>query len=192
MKRRERNEREGGVGWGEVGCQFWSLPIGLGGVADGTDWQKGFADGYTAAAADGLRMNLRESLEFYNLRNSLFFDLNGYWKFSSNDSRSSEVHVDGPQSGYWKFDGSNYTRWADKVKFMLMVLNLAYVMDVNLKRLLRKEAENLACGHIKSALSDRLYDLYAPITYPRELWKALNKNIRHKKKAPTNILCRNI
>ncbi|KAJ9545520.1 hypothetical protein OSB04_025227 [Centaurea solstitialis] len=102
------------------------------------------------------------------------------------------------------FDGSNYTRWADKVKFMLMVLNLAYVMDVNLepipenpipeagkqpdqtiiadlekKRLLQKEAENLACGHIKNALSDRLYDLYAPITCPRELWKALE----HKYKA---------
>ncbi|KAJ9557199.1 hypothetical protein OSB04_011813 [Centaurea solstitialis] len=102
------------------------------------------------------------------------------------------------------FDGSNYTRWADNVKFMLMVLNLAHVMDVNLepipenpipeagkqpdqkviadlekKRLLRKEAENLACGHIKNALSDRLYDLYAPITCPRELWKALE----HKYKA---------
>ncbi|KAJ9565484.1 hypothetical protein OSB04_001450 [Centaurea solstitialis] len=102
------------------------------------------------------------------------------------------------------FDGSNYTRWADKVMFMLMVLNLAYVMDVNLepipenpipeagkqpdqkvivdlekKRLLRKEAENLACGHIKNALSDRLYDLYASITCPRELWKSLE----HKYKA---------
>ncbi|KAJ9543865.1 LOW QUALITY PROTEIN: hypothetical protein OSB04_023572 [Centaurea solstitialis] len=102
------------------------------------------------------------------------------------------------------FDGSNYTRWADKVKFMLMVLNLAYVMDVNLepipenpipetgkqpdqkliadlekKRLLRKEVEHLACGHIKNALSGRLYDLYAPITCPRELWKALE----HKYKA---------
>ncbi|KAJ9565483.1 hypothetical protein OSB04_001449 [Centaurea solstitialis] len=95
------------------------------------------------------------------------------------------------------FDGSNYTRWADKVMFMLMVLNLAYVMDVNLepipenpipeagkqpdqkKRLLQKEAENLACGHIKNALSDRLYDLYASITCPRELWKSLE----HKYKA---------
>ncbi|KAJ9550709.1 hypothetical protein OSB04_014754 [Centaurea solstitialis] len=31
------------------------------------------------------------------------------------------------------FDGSNYTRWADKVKLMLMVWNLTYVMDDNLE-----------------------------------------------------------
>ncbi|KAI3748019.1 hypothetical protein L6452_10830 [Arctium lappa] len=96
------------------------------------------------------------------------------------------------------FDGSNYTRWAEKVKFMLMVLKLFFVLDPTLppipdnpvpeagkepdfariadldkQRLLRKESETLACGYIKSALSDRLYDLYAPITCPRELWTAL-------------------
>ena len=31
------------------------------------------------------------------------------------------------------FDGTNYTRWADKVKFMLLVLNLLDVLDENLK-----------------------------------------------------------
>ncbi|XP_024990724.1 uncharacterized protein LOC112525010 [Cynara cardunculus var. scolymus] len=97
-----------------------------------------------------------------------------------------------------KFDGSSYTRWADKVKFMLMVVKLYYVLDPSLPpipedpvpeprkqpelqriadleklRMIRKEEETLACGHIKNALSNRLYDLYSPMTCPRELWKAL-------------------
>ncbi|KAJ9544770.1 hypothetical protein OSB04_024477 [Centaurea solstitialis] len=46
-------------------------------------------------------------------------------------------------------------------------------------RLLRKEAETLAYGHIKNALSSKLFDLYAPIKCPRKLWKALE----HKYKA---------
>ncbi|KAJ9561022.1 hypothetical protein OSB04_006182 [Centaurea solstitialis] len=104
------------------------------------------------------------------------------------------------------FDGTNYTRWAKKVKFLLLLMNVFHVMDENLEpipenpkpeagktidpkviadlekqRLLRKEQENLACGHIKNVLSDHLYDLYAPITCPRELWKALeNKYKAHE------------
>ncbi|XP_024974719.1 uncharacterized protein LOC112512810 [Cynara cardunculus var. scolymus] len=97
-----------------------------------------------------------------------------------------------------KFDGSSYTRWADKVKFMLMVLKLYYALDPSFPpipedpvpepgqqpdlqriadlqklRMIRKEEETLVCGHIKNALSDRLYDLYSPIMCPRELWKSL-------------------
>ncbi|KAF5775122.1 putative RNA-directed DNA polymerase [Helianthus annuus] len=93
-----------------------------------------------------------------------------------------------------RFDGQNYTRWADKVKFMLVVLKLYYILDPDLpaipddppgeagelpnedlarQRLIRKEAEDLCLGHIKNSLSDRLYDLYAPIKSARELWKAL-------------------
>ncbi|KAL6544724.1 hypothetical protein OROMI_023586 [Orobanche minor] len=97
-----------------------------------------------------------------------------------------------------RFDRQNYTRWADKVKFMLAVLKLGYILDpelapipanpipeegktVDLKeisdleklRALRRESEELCVGHIKNSLSDRLYDLYASVTDPRELWKAL-------------------
>ncbi|KAJ0437059.1 putative RNA-directed DNA polymerase [Helianthus annuus] len=45
--------------------------------------------------------------------------------------------------------------------------------DLARQRLIRKEAEDLCLGHIKNSLSDRLYDLYAPIKSARELWKAL-------------------
>ncbi|KAJ9561508.1 hypothetical protein OSB04_006668 [Centaurea solstitialis] len=52
------------------------------------------------------------------------------------------------------------------------------IADLEKKMLLQKEQEHLACGHIKNVLFDHLYDLYSPITYPRELWKALGKRIQ--------------
>ena len=104
------------------------------------------------------------------------------------------------------FDGISYIRWAEKVKFLLLFMNVFHVMYENLafipdnpvpmpgmtvdpnviadlekQRQLRKEQEHLACGHIKNVLSDRLYDLYSPITCACELWKALeNKYKAHE------------
>ncbi|KAJ9557645.1 hypothetical protein OSB04_012259 [Centaurea solstitialis] len=102
-----------------------------------------------------------------------------------------------------RFDGQNYTRWVEKVKFLLMFLKLYYILDPDLppipenpipaagqqpdlraiadlekQRLLRKEAEALCLGHIKNTLSDRLFDLYSPISDPRELWKALEQKYK--------------
>nr|KAJ0201624.1 hypothetical protein LSAT_V11C600311460 [Lactuca sativa] len=91
-------------------------------------------------------------------------------------------------------DGQNYTRWADKVNFMLHVLKLAYVLDPKLalihadpipeagktvdptiisdlekQRDLYKKSEELYVGHIKNSLSDRLYDLRAgPVAHAVE------------------------
>ncbi|GKC89781.1 hypothetical protein Tco_1150430 [Tanacetum coccineum] len=97
-----------------------------------------------------------------------------------------------------KFDGCTYTRWAEKMKFLLIVLKIYYVLDPELppipanpvpepskpmdekkiselekQRMIRKEDETLCCGHIKSSLSDTLCNLYASVTNPRELWSAL-------------------
>ncbi|XP_023749432.1 uncharacterized protein LOC111897715 [Lactuca sativa] len=97
-----------------------------------------------------------------------------------------------------QFDGQNYTRWAEKVKFMLHVLKLSFVLDPKLapipddpipkegesvdpaviielekQRILHRESEELCVVHIKNSLSDRLYDLYSPIKDPKELWSAL-------------------
>ncbi|GJU69734.1 hypothetical protein Tco_1255993 [Tanacetum coccineum] len=83
-----------------------------------------------------------------------------------------------------KFDGCNYTRWADKMRFLSIVLKIFYVLDPLLapipanpiaaegeevdqnevlelekQRMIRREDETLRCGHIKNSLSDRLYDL---------------------------------
>ncbi|GJW16303.1 hypothetical protein Tco_0020436 [Tanacetum coccineum] len=93
-----------------------------------------------------------------------------------------------------KFDGCTYTYWAEKMKFLLIVLKIYYVLDTELppipanpvpqpgkpmdekkvyelkkQRMIRKEDETLCCGHIKKSLPDTLYDLYASITNPREL-----------------------
>ncbi|XP_023746718.1 uncharacterized protein LOC111894857 [Lactuca sativa] len=97
-----------------------------------------------------------------------------------------------------QFDGQNYTRWAEKVRFMFHVLKLAFVLDpkpapiptnpipeagktvdpaviaeLEKQRTMRRESEELCVGHIKNSQSDRLYDLYSLIKDPRELWNAL-------------------
>ena len=112
-----------------------------------------------------------------------------------------------------RFDGCHYTRWADKVKFMLMVIKLYHVLDPNLPaipidpipepgqqpdlnriaelqklRLIRKEEESLACGHIKNALSDRLYDLYSSISDPKELWNALEYKYKAQEEGTNKYL----
>ena len=75
-----------------------------------------------------------------------------------------------------RFDGTNYTRWQDKMTFLLTALKVHYVLDPDLQpipeptendseelkkeRKKRKEDELLCRGHILNTLSDRLYDLY--------------------------------
>ena len=112
-----------------------------------------------------------------------------------------------------KFDGCNYTRWADKMKFLLIVLKIFYVLDPFLapipadpvavegqevdknktlelekQRMIRKEDETLCCGHIKNSLSDRLYDVYAPITDPRKLWSALEFKYKQQEEGTNRYL----
>nr|KAJ0204881.1 hypothetical protein LSAT_V11C500270260 [Lactuca sativa] len=47
------------------------------------------------------------------------------------------------------------------------------IFDLDKQRALRSESEELCVGHIKNSLSDRLYDLYAPVKDLRELWSTL-------------------
>uniref|UniRef100_A0A2N9J700 Zinc finger, CCHC-type n=1 Tax=Fagus sylvatica TaxID=28930 RepID=A0A2N9J700_FAGSY len=71
-----------------------------------------------------------------------------------------------------KFNGTNFTRWKDKLMFLLTALKIAYVLDLNLsklpeptdndsdqlkaKRKKREEDEVVCRGHILNTLSDRL------------------------------------
>nr|GEV96036.1 SGNH hydrolase-type esterase domain-containing protein [Tanacetum cinerariifolium] len=105
-----------------------------------------------------------------------------------------------------RFDGCTYTRWANKMKFLLSVLKVYYVLDPTLApipcnpiaapgqpvdekkvaelekmRMIHKEDETICCGHNKNTLSDTLYDLYALVTNPRELWSALEFNSSEQK-----------
>ncbi|GJX32188.1 hypothetical protein Tco_0242043 [Tanacetum coccineum] len=112
-----------------------------------------------------------------------------------------------------RFDGCTYTRWADKMKFLLILLKVYYVLDPTLApipnnpipkpgqpvdekrvaelkkmRMIHKENEIICCDHIKNALSDTFYDLYASVTNPRELWSALEFKYKPHEKSTNKYL----
>ena len=84
-----------------------------------------------------------------------------------------------------RFDGTNFTRWQDKLKFLLTALKIFYILDPELEplpessdkdsderkaeRKKRQEDELICRGHILNALSDRLYDLYTSTQSAKEI-----------------------
>ncbi|KAL0451904.1 UNVERIFIED_CONTAM: hypothetical protein Slati_1168500 [Sesamum latifolium] len=101
------------------------------------------------------------------------------------------------------FDGSNYPRWKDKMMFLLTFLKVAYVLDPNqpapeakenesndakAARLKREEDELLCRGHILNTLSDRLFDLYASMKSPLEIWYALENKYNTEKQGTDKFL----
>ncbi|GKC48057.1 copia-like retrotransposon [Tanacetum coccineum] len=97
------------------------------------------------------------------------------------------------------------------MKFLLIVLKIFYVLDPLLapspvnpaegeevdqnevlelekQRMICRENETLCCGHIKNSLSDRLYDVYASITYPRKLWTALEFKFKQQEEGTNRYL----
>ena len=96
-----------------------------------------------------------------------------------------------------RFDGTNFTRWQDKMKFLLTALKIFYVLDPNLSAIPaptpedsdavkaeRKKCEDdeLVCrGHILNSLSDRLYDLFTTIESSKEIWNALETKYKTEK-----------
>jgi len=96
-----------------------------------------------------------------------------------------------------RFDGTNFTRWQDKMKFLLTALKIFYVLDPNLNPLSeptpedtdaikasrkKREEDELICrGHILNTLSDQLYDLFTAIESSREIWNALEAKYKTEK-----------
>ncbi|KAG6675770.1 hypothetical protein I3842_15G120600 [Carya illinoinensis] len=84
-----------------------------------------------------------------------------------------------------RFDGMNFTRWKDKLIFILTTSKISYVLDSNLPVLSKpksedndqikaeckkcKEDEVVCRGHILNTLSDCLYDLFTSIKSPKEI-----------------------
>ena len=95
------------------------------------------------------------------------------------------------------FDRTNFSRWKDKMKFLLTALKLFYVLDPNLmlfpptsdedtneikaQRKKREEDELICRGHILNTLSDRLYDLYTSMKLSKEIWNALEAKYKTEK-----------
>ena len=98
-----------------------------------------------------------------------------------------------------RFDGNNFSRWQDKMKFLLTALKIFYILDPDLppvpeepkpsedgtlpdqatvddvrkQRKQRGEDELLCRGHILNTLSDRLYDYFQQMKTAKEIWEAL-------------------
>ena len=84
-----------------------------------------------------------------------------------------------------RFDGTNFMRWQDKLKFLLTALKIFYVLNLELaaihepteedtderKAKVKKQQEDevIYRGHILNTLSDRLYDLYTSTQSAREI-----------------------
>ena len=96
-----------------------------------------------------------------------------------------------------RFDGTNFSRWKDKMKFLLIALKLFSVLDPNLmyfptasvedtdeikaQRKKREEDELICKWHILNTLSDRLYDLYTSMNSLKEIWNALEAKYKTEK-----------
>ncbi|OMO97119.1 Integrase, catalytic core [Corchorus capsularis] len=106
-----------------------------------------------------------------------------------------------------QFDGTNFTRWKDKIRFLLSAVKVYYVLDENLPALpaatpddtdeQRAERQNreddmMTCrGLILNSLTDRLYDLYSTLQTPREIWTALETKYQNEKRGTDKFLALN-
>ena len=93
-----------------------------------------------------------------------------------------------------RFDGFNFTRWQDKVRFLLTALKILYILDTALaplpepkeddtievvaKMKMREEDELICRGHILNALFNRVYDLYTNTHSAKEIWEALENKYK--------------
>ncbi|KAK2985163.1 hypothetical protein RJ640_011984 [Escallonia rubra] len=96
-----------------------------------------------------------------------------------------------------RFDGTNFTRWKDKLLFLLIELGIAYLLSDHLSKIpkpsdeepevvtasrKKREEDEVRCrGFILNSLSDRLYDLFWPMKSPQEIWRVLENTYTSKK-----------
>ncbi|GKD15131.1 hypothetical protein Tco_1199538 [Tanacetum coccineum] len=81
-----------------------------------------------------------------------------------------------------RMDGMNFTRWKEKMKFLLTAFKVYYVLEgrpvgvmTEEEQRKREQDETLCRGYILSTLTVRLYDLYTPMTSAREIWNSLEE-----------------
>lgn len=96
------------------------------------------------------------------------------------------------------FDGTNFTRWKDKILFLLSEVGVAYLLEENLPPLPKPRDEDTetmetmeSCkGFTLNLLSDGLYDLFWEKNKksPQELWKALENKYTSEKQGTDRFL----
>lgn len=111
-----------------------------------------------------------------------------------------------------KFDGSNYLRWQDRMKWLLTFLNVFYILSEDLAPLptldghasekkkeewrqakeKREAGETLCRGYILNTLSQKLYDIYSLLPTAKEVWISLNEKYKHVKQGTDRFLAMKI
>lgn len=103
-----------------------------------------------------------------------------------------------------RFDGTNFTRWQDKMTFLLTASKFHYVLDPDLipipetteddsdelkkERKKHKEDEMLCHAHIMNTLSNNIYDLYTNTQSATKIWKALKFKIKAEEEGTKKFL----
>ncbi len=103
-----------------------------------------------------------------------------------------------------RFDGTNFTYWRDKMLFILTALKISYVLDHSLMplptptsndieatkqtRKKREDDEFLCRGHLLNSMTNHLYDLFASMTSPKEIWTALDTKYNTEKQGTDKFL----
>ena len=93
-----------------------------------------------------------------------------------------------------RFDGENFSRWQETMKFFLITVKLFYILEDGLetipeetatdstelkaKRAKRKEDDFLCRGHILNALSTSVYNAHRSLETAKALWTALESKYR--------------
>ncbi|GJW62171.1 hypothetical protein Tco_0111506 [Tanacetum coccineum] len=92
-------------------------------------------------------------------------------------------------------DGMNFTRWKEKMKFLLTAFKVYYVLEGPQMGVLTEgeqrkhdQDETLRRGYILSTLTDRLYDLYTPMTSAREIWNSLEEKYTAEKEGADKFI----
>ena len=92
------------------------------------------------------------------------------------------------------FDGMNYTKLMNKIVSLLISLKIYYILNPNLSGLLesqedesttvkterlKREKNKVFCReHILNTLTSRLYDIFAKLNLPKEIWAALETHYK--------------
>ena len=107
-----------------------------------------------------------------------------------------------------RFDGTNYTRWQDRMSWLLLSLNLYYLLDPKLQPVpdsnendtaeqkakteadkAKRETDEMLCrGHILNSLTNRPYDIYRNYKTPQDIWNALESKYKHMKEGTDRFL----